>query len=221
MWLTEEKCSMPLDEASIASSLGIRIVELERILDALKGGASPLIEDIFCLDRGMIIVSIELKEQIDQYRKWESKEIESVKKRKREAEVLSLSGFIKRDKAGPDVAISYVLPKDRHTEVYSGWFPTVRFDESGQVYNMRKAFLAELKERFSTIDVDAELRGVFSWLMKNKERRKSASGMNFYITCWLERARDGIFSTRKSGSSFADDLDRELDALFEEREGNC
>jgi len=47
-----------------------------------------------------------------------------------------------------------------------------------------------LKEAFQTIDIDAELRKAYAWLVANPGKRKTAKGMSRFLFNWMARCVD-------------------------------
>jgi len=85
-------------------------------------------------------------------------------------------------------------------------FPLRRQDE----WNLPTDRLADYRDTFPGLDVEAELRKARLWLIDRPNRRKTAKGMPKFLSGWLSRATPGETARTKGHSRTASD---ELDAI--------
>ena len=84
--------------------------------------------------------------------------------------------------------------------------------KGGKDHQLTDADLRIYKHDFPTVDVIAEIRAMGAWCKANPGRRKTARGINRFITSWLMRAAEraverpkGVYAT--SHKQFANDDD--------------
>lgn len=215
MWQQPDQCSVAYVTSDLASIIGLPEGVIEQQIEALCSGNSPLLEQSFCFDRGLTIVSLDLKEQIQLYKSWEKNEIEKIKKRNSDTKIVSLTGMIKVKEKSPELSYGYLEPSERSVSSFSGWFPTSNFDSDGQVYFLRNDVISIISDLYPGTDKNAEFTKIFGWLMQNPNRRQTVARMNSYVLKWFERATS--LSYRATGESMLSQLDQEIEALFNEQ----
>jgi len=65
-------------------------------------------------------------------------------------------------------------------------------------WRVTRDVFVSLQEAFSTVDVVAEIRRAYEWILANPDRRKTAKGMRRFLFNWLSRAVDGRRSTSRA-----------------------
>lgn len=71
---------------------------------------------------------------------------------------------------------------------------------TGEEYPITKSEVAEYEELYPAVDVMQQLRNMRGWLLKNRKRRKTKSGINRFVNSWLcrEQDRGGTKPTQRS-----------------------
>lgn len=91
-------------------------------------------------------------------------------------------------------------------------FPCV--GNGARTWKLTAAKVAQYRESFPGVDVDAELRKARQWLLDNATKRKTAGGMAAYLGRWLGRCQDRagpVVNGSAAHSRRAQALDFELD----------
>ena len=65
--------------------------------------------------------------------------------------------------------------------------PTNKFNTQGEEYHVSKEFYNTMAELYPNTNVLDELKRMRAWLLTNKQKRKTLSGMEKFINSWLSR----------------------------------
>ncbi len=68
--------------------------------------------------------------------------------------------------------------------------PTVSFDTKGETVPITEAKLSEWQETYLGVNVPVALKAIRQWLVDNRTRRKTKTGMMKFINAWLAREQD-------------------------------
>jgi len=75
-------------------------------------------------------------------------------------------------------------------------------------WKVTRDVFVSLQEAFSTVDVVAEIRRAYEWILANPDRRKTAKGMRRFLFNWLSRAVDSRSTSRAPPGPALSDLER-------------
>lgn len=215
-WMGDCQYMIDIDEFGWSSSLGVSEEDIftfvEIVTKDIEG--TQLAEQSFNLETSAFqLIFHDLKDQIEHYNAWAIKEDELTKKKNAlERKSIGLLELATNRESALEGAVHYIGPRDRNMEHYLGWFPTIGFDHTGQVYRIRKFVVQQLQDMYPTADIDAELLKMFTWFSNPINRRRTVAQMNAFIHNWLENSTKGW--AEKSQSDF--NLDNEVNKLIEE-----
>lgn len=169
-----------------------------------------LAEESFNLETSSFeLIIFDLKEQIENYNAWAIKEDELTRKKNAlERKSVTLLDIASDRKGALEGAIHYLDASQRNFDHYLGWFPTIGFNETGQVYRIREFVIKQLKEMYPSVDINEELVKMFNWFSNPKNRRRTVAQMNYFIHNWLENASSGWKDNKKSDFNLDDELDK-------------
>ena len=68
--------------------------------------------------------------------------------------------------------------------------PTNKFNTQGEEYHVSKEFYNTMAELYPNTNVLDELKRMRAWLLTNKQKRKTLSGMEKFINSWLSRQQN-------------------------------
>jgi hypothetical protein len=215
-WLGECQYMIDIDESSWSLSLGVTEDEISNFIESVTQDIEgiKLAEQSFNLETSEFqLIIYDLKEQIEFYNAWAIKEEELTKKKNAlERKSIGLLDIASNRESALEGAVHYLEPGQRHMEHYLGWFPTVGFDNAGQVYRIRKFVVKQLQEMYPTADIDVELRKMFEWFSNPRNRRRTVAQMNAFIHNWIENSTKGWVEKPKTDFN----LDDEVNKLIED-----
>lgn len=83
-------------------------------------------------------------------------------------------------------------------------YPTVLGSTNGPTaWQLRASLVAEFRELFPALDIEAQCRSALAWVRADEGRRKTAKGMRKFLTGWLERAQNRGDGRSQRGSPVA------------------
>jgi hypothetical protein len=208
LWMQENQFSMKYDTQEISEKINISSEVIDETMELLSAGNEPLIEQYFCFEHGVSILSSHLKEQIEQHKKQESAQLELILQRNKKTSC-SLLEKVRKNPQDNELSIGYLEPEKRELSIYNGWLPTNRFDEIGQVFYVRSFFVKEIKDKYPSLVIEEQLQKILEWFDKNPERRRPVAIMNRFIIDWLERAGNPNFYANKD-SGVIDEFEKEM-----------
>jgi uncharacterized protein YdaU (DUF1376 family) len=80
--------------------------------------------------------------------------------------------------------------------------PTNRYDSAGEQFPVTQSLFNEFQNAYPSVDVPQQLGAIRAWLITNKARRKTKSGMPKFINRWLgkEQDRGGSHASNQRGT---------------------
>lgn len=213
-WESDKRGSSQMTAKALADNLGCEEQDLTDLLSLFA--PDKWLAEEFCLESLELIVTSPylLEEHKSNLAIIEEKNKETKKaKKERQIAEASLVKLIKSESDEPLVpTIAYLKHEDRCTQVYQGWLPTNRFNQSGQVYCVTEELMKELKNEFPFADINGCILAMHGWLSRNSTKRKTLAKMPEFIRFWIMNSTNGA-NTKDSSVDF-DAIEQQLEKMF-------
>jgi hypothetical protein len=193
VWCSESHFKREYDLASIASEMGFEKSEVEDYVGRLASEECELVSFFYDLDSSKLIISVPYLERIHK------SAIENLNRSRRDdiANDVRVSSTVTtlqrvcghRDSIDPIVGYLTSSEIRRGSSGYSGWLPTARFLDTGEVFYIRNVLLSTVAKRFPDEDLNRSFTEMFDYLIRTPDRRPFLPTMNRFISGWLVRPR--------------------------------
>lgn len=214
-WVGESQYMIDIDEDKWASILQVDVSIIKSFIFAVTKEVDGflLAEETFNLETSTFqLIILDLKEQVENYNAWAIKEEELTRKKNAlERKSVKLLDIAKDRSEALMGVVHYVEPENRYLNEYLGWFPTIGFNETGQVYRIRDFVINQLSDMYPDLNIEDEIKKMFFWFSNPKNRRRTVAQMNYFIHNWLERASNGWEDKSKDDFNLDDEINKLID----------